>query len=147
MLSFASFFSVFRGRIISSPCPDGKNNLLVCSSLIVTPLDFPVCVEGGTRGSETPSPPHRLADHWALFTAGPLIQSEWNPEGSEVILGLLWTIERRWGLGWGCPDLGVSMASLSGHVCPLPPSARTYTQKQTDTHWPCLLHVSDLSTS
>lgn len=46
--------------------PDGKKKLPVCSWLVVTLLDFWVCVEGGTRGREpplSPLPPLPLTDH------------------------------------------------------------------------------------
>lgn len=49
--------------------------------------------------------------------------------------------------GRGGSDLGVSMASLSGHVCPLPPSARhKHRDKGMQTHT-VSCHVSNLGTS
>lgn len=82
---------------------------------------------------------------WATFT-----QSEWTP----VVRGHMWPFMDQRGAGGGGGGVGgvrgeggVSMASLSRHVCPLPPSAHhKHRDKgmQTHTHtgrvsW----HVSD----
>lgn len=100
--------------------PDGKTSSPFCSWLVVTPLDFWVCMEGGTRGREflsplspPPSPLPSICMSTSLPPRPPLLflslttehcscraaaststQSEWIPVGSEVVCGLLWTRER-----------------------------------------------------
>lgn len=150
---------VVRGWIVSLPCPipfdpRWKNRLPVCSWLVVTPLDFWVCMEGGQE-VENFSPPFPPL-HACLHTLPPSSSSHWPlsivPAGPQRALsanqsGFQWGrrswvafygVERGgggswWSWSWG----GGSMASMSRHVCSLPPSARhkhTRTKACRQTH-------------
>lgn len=120
--------------------PRWKNKLPVCSWLVVTPLDFWVCMEGGTRGREFP-PPSLLflsltTEHCSCWaTASTFPQSEWIPGGSGVMCGLLWSREGRWWGGgggramWGFYGLSVRACVSTPTIC----SPQTQRQRHADT--------------
>lgn len=130
--------------------PDGKNKLPVCSWLVVTLLDFWVCVRREGQEVENPpppvSPPSSSSD-WPLSivhcweNASTFTQSEWIPLGSEVICDLLWTRERRWwlvvGWGWSGGFFSLSVGACASTPCTIC-SPQTERQRHADTHWLCL---------
>lgn len=143
--SFAAMPNSFR-------IPDGKMSSPVCSWRVVTPHNFWVCMKGGTekRGrkkEEVGNPPalptpHSLppTDHWALFL---LSYCEHFPPirvDTRGVRGHLWPFMDHRERGGGGGVWRLSMSSLSGHVCPLPPSAHYKCKgKSMQTHWQRLL--------
>lgn len=152
MLSGAGSFRC-HAQFLSTP--DGKNRLPVCSWLVVTPLDFWVCMEGGQE-VENFSPPFPPL-HACLHTLPPSSSSHWPlsivPAGPQRALsanqsGFQWGrrswvafygVERGGGGSWWSWSWGGGLYGLYVTACVFTPticSPQTHTHKgmQTDTH-------------
>lgn len=110
---FCSGAGSFRRHAQFLSSPRWKNKLPVCSWLVVTPLNFWVCMEGGVRGREClppplnasnnpPShPPLPLTDHWALSLLGHCEHFPPIRMDSSRVRGHVWPFMDQWGAGGG----------------------------------------------
>ena len=110
---FCSGAGSFRRHAQFLSSPRWKNKLPVCSWLVVTPLNFWVCMEGGVRGraflppplnasNNPPShPPLPLTDHWALSLLGHCEHFPPIRMDSSRVRGHVWPFMDQWGAGGG----------------------------------------------
>lgn len=150
--------SVVRGWIVSLPCPipfdpRWKNRLPVCSWLVVTPLDFWVCMEGGQE-VENFSPPFPPL-HACLHTLPPSSSSHWPlsivPAGPQRALsanqsGFQWGrrswvafygVERGGGGSWWSWSWGGALWPLCHGMCVHSHhllATNTHAQRHADRH-------------